>query len=454
MITLTDCRSQKSFSHEDKYSLNNLDTDIISEIIINLIIEGDYDTYFNVCMLNRRMSRICKMIQERRPLFWKTLLIKQEPEMVDIIKDIKIDLDESSSTFGRFLNSPIPGKPIQFAINYNLPLEKIQNKENGFYKFDQTPFELWKRIIIYGNKLDNVLTMDNIDREKSNRLQAMGAIYPPSRVNKHMIKDYNSYKYIHIKLPCLIKIPDLIYNNDVITHLKFDPGYIHTIPDNIGKLKSLTRLDLSGHFIKDVPKFIINNNIKILILEDNLIQQLSKEIKDHYGTRFINIFGEESYKTIYTINWRNYEHEKKFIAMKGNPYLFNNIFKIKIEPYIKNSKRRNIKNVIFPICEKSEKPTHTLNFDDPITIKDAIYEVENYLNQPLTEEYYNYVCDQIDNIMYIHIPYQVYFMNIRFGPTKGSLLISPIFSIVKNYVENINYVDKDTIFLDLNNSLY
>lgn len=107
----------------------------------------------------------------------------------------------------------------------------------------------------------------------------------------HSIGNFNNLKSLYLSRTGRIEnLPKEIGNLKNLEQLSLSGNCLKIIPKEIGNLKNLQYLDLSYNKIEEIPKEIANlENLKLLDLQKNLLSQKSKKFLEELKQKKVNL---------------------------------------------------------------------------------------------------------------------------------------------------------------------
>jgi len=99
-----------------------------------------------------------------------------------------------------------------------------------------------------------------------------------------------SLKFLHLKENEFTGLPKEIGYLKKLTHLYLNTNYLTAIPSQIGNLENLTHINLRFNELSILPASLTNlENLRFLVLAHNLIEQLPKGIDQMFSLKYINL---------------------------------------------------------------------------------------------------------------------------------------------------------------------
>lgn len=214
-----------------------------------------------------------------------------------------------SETYGQIIESPIPPNMLNndglYVITIGLRNNSrnytslLESKNKYFTKSDKKPFDLWKRIIIYGNQLADNIDSSGFNGSVVESLRSKGAIYPPSRAYQNIRKKLNNPNFrgsINYMSSGLLKIPDAVFEGpEKFITINMNNNLIYEIPDNIDQLKQLRSIQLKNNFISKISESILNSQLQYIDLENNILRSIPQSLYNRYNTDSANIVSKNLY---------------------------------------------------------------------------------------------------------------------------------------------------------------
>lgn len=321
-------------TNEDYINLNNVkyfkitidnNINITNKLIIcniNVNIFSDYDSFFNVFILNK--EEIYKMYNIKK-IYYNNNLVNcfyfQINKIVDKInyKDNIFIINLAIFDYYYLLNSH--NKKNKLYSNRYL-INQYNRDNNAFFNFDDGIFDI--------NNNDNVFIISNKDNLKLN-IKLKTSLENKILLICNMSNNYDSNKYI---------ISAFLVNN-----IDF-----YNLLENKVEINSFKLIDLSP-----ISDMAVNNTIEIQIkyTSDNKNKDISNEDFEIFK---INIFNKDIINTNYNILLLNSKHFKQYnlgyISYIKNFNLDNNI-KNKYKLYYEGINNNNISYILYSIANSS-----------------------------------------------------------------------------------------------------